>query len=177
MMTAQGTDTRKLDTEREELLRVLEEQRANLRYTVRDLTDEQARRRTTVSELCLGGLVKHVAGAEESWVRFILEGDPGTDYESAETYAAHEDSFRMLEGETLQSVLEEFERVAAETERIVRELPNLEISHTLPAAPWFPEETSRSAREVLLHVITENAQHNGHADIIREALDGQKTMG
>jgi uncharacterized damage-inducible protein DinB len=177
MMTAQGTDTRTLDTEREELLRVLEEQRANLRYTVRGLTDEQARRRTTVSELCLGGLVKHVAGAEESWARFILKGDPGTDYESSETYAAHEDSFRLLEGETLQSVLEEFDRVAAETERIVRGLPNLEISHTLPAAPWFPEESRRSAREVLLHIITENAQHNGHADIIREALDGQKTMG
>ncbi|WP_121188153.1 DinB family protein [Nocardiopsis sp. Huas11] len=176
-MTAQGTDTRTIDTERETLLRVLEEQRGNLRYTVRGLTDEQARQRTTVSALCLGGVVKHVARGEKSWVRFILEGDPGTDYESPETYAAHEDSFRLLEGETLQGMLKEYTRVAAETERIVRELPDLEAAQKLPTAPWFPEEASWTAREVLLHIIAENAQHNGHADIIREALDGQKTMG
>ncbi|NYJ35518.1 DinB family protein [Nocardiopsis aegyptia] len=176
-MTTRTENTRTADTEREALLRVLEEQRGNLRYAVRGLTDEQARRRTTVSALCLGGVVKHVARGEKHWVRFILEGDPGTDYESPETYAVHEDSFRLLEGETLQGVLEEYERVAASTERIVRDLPDLEVTQKLPTAPWFPEETSWTAREVLLHIIAENAQHNGHADIIREELDGQKTMG
>ncbi|WP_304452376.1 DinB family protein [Nocardiopsis sp. YSL2] len=176
-MTTQVENARTADAEREALLRVLAEQRGNLRYAVRGLTDEQARRRTTVSALCLGGVVKHVARGEEHWARFILEGDPGTDYESPETYAAHEGSFRLLEGETLQGMLEKYGRVAAWTERIVRDLPNLEVAQKLPTAPWFPEETFWTARDVLLHIIAENAQHNGHADIIREELDGQKTMG
>lgn len=176
-MTAQVESARTADIERETLLKVLEEQRGNLRFAVRGLTDEQAAQRTTVSALCLGGVVKHVARGEESWVRFILDGDQEADYESPETYAKHENSFRMLEGETLQGLLEEYERVAARTEQIVRDLPHLEVAQKLPAAPWFPEGASWTAREVLLHVIAENAQHNGHADIIREELDGQKTMG
>ena len=45
------------------------------------------------------------------------------------------------------------------------------------AAPWFPPGARWSARRVLLHIIAETAQHAGHADIIRESLDGAKTMG
>ena len=46
----------------------------------------------------------------------------------------------------------------------------------LPAAPWFADE-SWSNRRVLVHVIAETAQHAGHADLIRETIDGQRTMG
>jgi hypothetical protein len=63
-----------LDAERSDLLAMLGKQRYFLRYTTRDLTDEQARRRTTVSELTLGGLIKHVALVERNWARFIVEG-------------------------------------------------------------------------------------------------------
>ena len=60
-----------LDAERSDLLAVLAQHRQFLRYTTRDLTDEQARARTTVSELTLGGLIKHVTATEQQWVRFI----------------------------------------------------------------------------------------------------------
>ncbi len=60
--------------ERADLLAALAKHRYFLRYTVRGLTDEQARQRTTVSELCLGGLIKHVSAVERQWVSFILEG-------------------------------------------------------------------------------------------------------
>ena len=50
-------------------------------------------------------------------------------------------------------------------------------SHPLPNAPWFPPGERRSARRVFLHIIAETAQHAGHADIIRESLDGAKSMG
>ncbi len=56
-------------------------------------------------------------------------------------------------------------------------LPDLNQSHPLPVAPWFKPGASWSARRVLLHIIAETAQHAGHADIIRESLDGSKTMG
>jgi hypothetical protein len=47
----------------------------------------------------------------------------------------------------------------------------------LPEAPWFPPNGTRSARRVFVHIVAETAQHAGHADILRESLDGQKTMG
>ena len=58
-----------------------------------------------------------------------------------------------------------------------RTLPDLDASHPLPEAPWFPPGARRSARRVFLHIIAETAQHAGHADILRESIDGQKTMG
>ncbi|MBO0786425.1 MAG: DUF664 domain-containing protein, partial [Actinobacteria bacterium] len=60
--------------ERADLLKALAGQRYFLRYTVRELTDEQAARRTTASELCLGGLIKHVTLTERQWIRFIQAG-------------------------------------------------------------------------------------------------------
>jgi len=168
-----------LDAERAALLRSLGEQRDFLRFTLKGLDDEQAARRTTVSELTLGGLVKHVTQTERNWVAFIREGAPSIapDYEDPSTWQEHADSFRLLDGETLAGVLEDYERAAEETERLVAELPDLEVSHRLPPAPWFQEEASWSARDALLHIIRETAQHSGHADIIRECLDGQRTMG
>jgi uncharacterized damage-inducible protein DinB len=155
------------------LLETLAGQRSLLRHTVRDLTDEQAARRTTVSALCLGGLIKHVACVERGWIDFIVHGAGAMDMSPEEW----ENGFRLLEGETLAGALEAYEEVARRTEEIVANLPDLEVSHPLPERPWFEPGASWSARRVLLHVLAETAQHSGHADIIRESLDGSKTMG
>jgi len=85
--------------------------------------------------------------------------------------------FTPGESETLAGLLAEYEQVASRTEELVRTLPSLDASQPLPAAPWFPPNARWSARRVLLHIIAETSQHAGHADIIREALDGAKTMG
>lgn len=60
--------------ERADLAQALAKQRHFLRFTVRDLTDDQAAQRTTASELCLGGVIKHVTATERQWASFILEG-------------------------------------------------------------------------------------------------------
>ncbi len=86
-------------------------------------------------------------------------------------------SFRMLEGERLEDLLEHYQDTADRTDELVRTLPSLDVSHPLPDAPWFPPNTRWTARRVLLHIIAETSQHAGHADILREAIDGQKTMG
>jgi len=159
------------------LLQTLANHRRFLRFTTSGLTDEQAASRTTVSELCLGGLIKHVALTEQQWARFISDGpsvmsfDPAT---AADTWA---DAFRMGDGETLAGLLEEYEQVAAETDDLVRTVPDLDAAQPLPDAPWFPAGATWSARRVLLHIIAETAQHAGHADILREAIDGAKSMG
>ena len=168
------------DPERADLLEALGTQRHFLRFTTKDLTDEQARQRTTASELTLGGLIKHVASTESGWVDFILDGPSALGDFSTMTeadFARRADEFKLLPGETLAGVLEDYAKVAQRTDELVASLPDLNVSHPLPKAPWFPPDATRSARRVFLHIIAETAQHAGHADIIRESLDGAKSMG
>src|SRR5262245_54717104 len=119
-----------------DLLETLAKHRFLLRYTVRGITDEQAAQRTTVSELCLGGLIKHVAATEQAWRAFITDG-PAALEQSPEDLAKRAGSFRMLPGETLAGVLDEYERVARRTDELAAALPDLDVSHPLPEAPWF----------------------------------------
>jgi hypothetical protein len=91
--------------------------------------------------------------------------------------AAWADGHRMTEAETLEQLLARYAEVAARTDELVASLPDLDATQPLPKAPWFEAGKVWSARRTLLHIIAETAQHAGHADIIREALDGQKTMG
>jgi uncharacterized damage-inducible protein DinB len=167
-----------LSTEHEELLATLATHRSFLRHTVRDLTDEQARLRPTVSELCLGGLVKHVAAVETAWIRFVTEGPSAVAFGGTEAEIdEHWGQFQMLPGDTLQSVLDHYDEVAAHTAEVVAASADLSASQPLPEAPWFEPGARWSVRRVVLHLIAETAQHAGHADILRESLDGAKTMG
>jgi Protein of unknown function (DUF664) len=163
--------------ERVELIETLAKHRAFLRHTVRGLSDRQAAQRTTASELCLGGIVKHVSLVEQQWSDFIQRGPGIIGMADEAAMEAHANSFRMLPGETLASLLDDYARVARNTQLLVTELPSLETSHPLPEAPWFEPGARWSARRTLLHILAETAQHAGHADIIRESLDGAKTMG
>jgi hypothetical protein len=169
-----------LEAERSDLLAMLGGKRHFLRYTTRDLTDEQARARTTVSELTLGGLIKHVTLVERSWARFIVEGPSavsgGSDM-TEEVMARWREQFRLLDSETLAGVLADYELAAAATDELAATLPDLSATQPLPSAPWFPAGERWSARRVLMHIIAETAQHSGHADIIRESIDGAKSMG
>ncbi|MBI4944283.1 MAG: DinB family protein [Actinobacteria bacterium] len=166
-----------LTGERADLLDTLRKHRFFLTFPARDLSDEQAAATPTVSALCIGGLVKHVARTEASWAAF-MQGDPaalgGGDDEAG--YAEHENSFRMREGETLAGLLAEYARVAAATDALVATI-DLDASTPLPPAPWFEPGARWTARRVLLHIVAETAQHAGHADIVREAIDGAKSMG
>jgi uncharacterized damage-inducible protein DinB len=166
--------------ERADLLAMLAKNRHFLRFTTRDLTDEQARQRTTASELSLGGLIKHVTVVEQHWADFIVAGPSPSDYAAAmteEDWARRAQEFQLLPGQTLAGVLADYAEVARRTDALVTSLPSLDAGHPLPEAPWFASGERWSARRVLLHIIAETAQHAGHADIIRESLDGAKSMG
>lgn len=179
------------NTERADLLAELATARAALTDAVTGLTDEQLGAQPTVSELCLGGLVKHVASMEENWLRFVVEGPSvmafplpdgvtwaditaGTAREYPRWMIDHQNDFRMLPGDTLAGILARYEKVAARTEEVVAAVPDLSATQELPAAPWGGAAEVRSVRRVLIHVIAETVQHAGHADIIRESVDGRK---
>jgi hypothetical protein len=168
--------------ERADILETLAVHRQFLRHTVQGLTDDQARKRTTVSELTLGGLIKHVAETEQGWADFVVHGPEsmGGDVDwsepTPELIEQFTAGFRLLPDETLEGVLARYEEVARRTDELVATV-DLDLSHPLPEAPWFPKDARRSARRAFLHIVAETAQHAGHADIIRESLDGQKTMG
>ncbi|WP_031518810.1 DinB family protein [Streptomyces sp. NRRL F-5123] len=166
--------------ERADLLEVLGKHRHFLRFTARDLTDEQAGQRSTVSELCIGGLIKHVTSVERGWADFVVEGPSAMPDFTAMTeadFAERAAEFRMQPGDTLAGVLAAYDETARRTDELVATLPDLDASHPLPKAPWFEGDAQWSARRTFLHIIAETAQHAGHADIIREALDGAKSMG
>ncbi|MEU3937021.1 DinB family protein [Streptomyces sp. NPDC029044] len=157
--------------EKTDLLAAFAEQRALLLITLHGVTDEQAARRTTVSELTLGGIVKHLAQGEETWTQIMTKGDgelPDGMLDMGQ--------YRMAGGDTLPALLERYARAAHATEEAVAALADLDVGVPLPKTPWSPPEPEYwSARRILLHLIKETAQHAGHADIIREALDGANT--
>lgn len=155
------------DTEREALVGYLRQQRDGLKNAGYGLSEEQIRLRPTASALSVGGLLKHAASVELGWTETMI-GSPDRANEQA-----YFDSFSLTDSDTLVSLIAEMDRVAAVTEAAVAGLADLGAKVRLPAAPWLPSDPEGfSARWILLHIMEELARHAGHADIIREQIDG-----
>ena len=153
--------------EREALIEFLRQQRLVMRLTAYGLTDDQARATPTVSPLSVGGLIKHVATVERGWIDIVLQRDQGSE-------ADYEANFRLEPDETLADVLALYDDVARETEAVIAAIEDLGQAVPVPkGVPWFPDDIDAwSVRWVLLHLIEEIARHAGHADIVRESIDG-----
>lgn len=156
--------------EKAEILGVLDTHRDGLRRALDGLTAADAASRPTASALCVGGIVRHVAHGEEMWTDFIVSGEKVDDLDR---YA---ESFRMGPDDTVAGLLDHYAATARRTDEVVAALPSLDVAHELPDAPWYPERTF-TARQVLLHLIAETSRHAGHADILRETLDGRTRPG
>src|SRR6478735_2544636 len=101
--------------ERDGLLSFLAQQRDVVRIAAFGLTDEQARSAPSVSALSVGGLVKHLAGMERSWIGILLQRPA----EGAE--ADYQEGFTMAPGETLEGLLADYARAADELTAAVAE--------------------------------------------------------
>jgi hypothetical protein len=156
--------------EREVLLAFLGQQRDALRYAVHGLDEAQLDAHPTVSELSLIGLVKHAALVERAWTTFIRTGDTAV-FVPEDDWS---DGFRLTTGETPDDVFALSDQQARETEKVVGALEDLAtpLPPTVDLVPWIPGGIVWSPRWVLLHLIEETARHAGHADIIRESVDG-----
>ena len=162
---------RPVTDERDGLLAFLKQQRYVLRLTAYGLSDEQARAVPSRSPLSVGGLIKHVAYTEQGWIDTVLQRTRDASTDAAE--AAYDDNFRLGPEETLASVLAFYDEVAAETAAVISAIDDLGQPVPVPDAPWYPDDLEAwSVRWVLLHLIEETARHAGHADIVREHVDG-----
>ena len=97
---------------------------------------------------------------------------------SPEVLEKFQNEFRLLPGETLAGVLAAYDEVAARTDELLVDVARPGRRRTRCRRRRGSRRARRwSARRVFLHIVAETAQHAGHADIIRETIDGQKTMG
>ena len=154
--------------ERGSLLTFIEDQRGGIRRALLGLTEEQAASKPSASGLSLSGLLKHVADVEQGWIARAKQEPPAVQRDQSNWH----ETFQLVGGETVESQLAYWEKVAAETEAYIRSVPSLDDTFPVPSEPWFPPEGRVSVRWLCLHLIRETARHAGHADIIRESLDG-----
>lgn len=145
-----------------------------IRLSAYGLTEDQARSRPCRSELSIGGLLKHVS--------YVCRGrrkrveDDGAHDTPEQLFARMEEftsSFALGEGESLKGALAEFDAAVDDLLESVRST-DPDGAAEEPPAPWFGinEPTPSNHRFNLIHLVEELARHAGHADIIREQLDG-----
>ena len=153
--------------ERAALTEVLELQRQGLVDKLSGLTEADARRAATASTLTLLSLVKHSAAWERRWFQVLLAGRrfPG---EWPDTPDAHQDAtFDLATSDTIDSVVAEYRAEIALAQQVIDTVD-------LDASCSDPQVATMTARGVILHMIEETARHAGHADIIRESIDGSR---
>jgi len=157
--------------ERDALLKYIASQRNALKASVFGLDRGQATSTPSASGLNLAGLIKHAVMTERGWVAGRIGGrDLGEpDYEG---------SFKLTDDESVEDILALADEIGRETEEFVNALPDLDYKVPVPkGVPWFPDDLEFwTARWVLLHVMEELSRHAGHADIIRESIDGSNAF-
>jgi uncharacterized damage-inducible protein DinB len=150
-------------SERDMALAYLTYHRQTLARKLEGLTGEQAITRSTVSELTLLGLVRHLTEVERGWVNEDFAGQ-----ELPPLYSrpgAPNADFEELDPERLDVDLAAWRAQIVDTDAIVAD-------HLLDETVEHDRMGTISLRWILLHLLEEYARHNGHADIIREAIDG-----
>ena len=153
----------RLAGERDALTQQLDFHRATLLSKLDGLDDESLRRPMTASGVSLLGLVKHLAETEHGWFVKIYARLP-----EADLYSTDDDpdaEFRVGPDETTDALVGQYLRSCARARAVVAAGG---LDDVVPT-PWGAEVDLRA---ILVHMVQETARHNGHADIIREAIDG-----
>jgi hypothetical protein len=148
------------------LLAYLAQQRDGIINATYGLSDEQAGSRSTASGLTLKVLIQHVIDVEQRWIALATDSAWDTD---VERYRA---AFAAAE-RPLADLVDYYRAVAMGTEMAIR---GADLDRMVPVpqgVPWFPDDVQAwSVRWILLHLLEEIARHAGHADFLREAIDG-----
>ena len=152
----------KTGEERPMLTAILEQNRALILWKLEGLDEEQARRPMVPSGTSLLGMVKHLVWVERWWfVDFVGGGKPDYPWSDDDPDA----DFRIEEGETIASISQLYVDAVGEANAVIEAAADLDATGTSGGH-------ERSLRWVLIHMIEETARHAGHADILREQIDG-----
>jgi uncharacterized damage-inducible protein DinB len=152
-------------SERDTLRAFLDYQRATLAMKCEGLADEELRQQPMPpSALSLLGLVRHLAEVERTWFRRVFEdnGVPLVWSDRTDFQAAYDAS-----ASTRAEAFAAWESEVAHSRRIERDAASLDVTGYQPR--W---EEEVSLRMVMVHVLLEYGRHNGHADLLREGIDG-----
>jgi len=150
-------------TEREILEAFLEFHRSVVKRKLIGLSEEDARRRLVPSLTTMAGLVKHLSAVERSWFQRRLAQRPPDAIEGDSRGA--DDSWAVEDDESIESLVAGYDSACSESRSIAAKL---ELEDSVPH-----ERLGRvSLRWVYVHMIEETARHAGHADILREQIDG-----
>ncbi|MCU1601556.1 MAG: hypothetical protein JWO22_2265 [Frankiales bacterium] len=152
--------------ERHALKTFLDQCRLQLRLTAYGLTDDQARQAPTASSISVGGAIKHVTFTEGTWTNMV-EGRPR---DGQEAFMA---AWTMTGDDTLEQLLAGYDAATARTDAVLADRDLDELVPVPQGVPWFPQDLDAwSVRWIVMHLIQETARHSGHADIVREQVDG-----
>ena len=152
--------------ERRTLVRYLRDRRLTLELKCAGLDAEgMARRSVPPSDLSLLGLVRHLAEVEQYWFRRVMAGQDVTPHYTSATVAFGE---ATADPGAVEDAWATWRAEVAFAERFVADAPDLDV-----LGSGDPGRAPMPLREVLVHMIEEYARHNGHADLLRERIDGR----
>jgi uncharacterized damage-inducible protein DinB len=153
--------------ERDTLTGYLRDQRLTLELKCGGLDAEaMARRSVPPSNLSLLGLVRHLAEMERYWFRRVMAGQDVVPHYRTEDHSDMDFNAAVPDPAVVAEAWKTWRSEIEFAERLVAEAPSLDVAGT-------NDEEPVSLREVLVHMIEEYARHNGHADFLRERIDGR----
>ncbi|UVI37542.1 DinB family protein [Brevibacterium spongiae] len=164
------TDPSITPTERQGLEEFLDYFRQVVRRKADGLTPEQLTHKVASSSLTIGGIVRHLTLVEESWFVEVLQGKDLSDPWASVDWRSEPDwDFDSAAGATAEELLEAHARSCEHSRRILAEVDDLDAL----TARGDSGGAKFNVRWILIHLIEEYARHAGHADLIREDIDGQ----
>ncbi|RKN23569.1 DinB family protein [Micromonospora musae] len=156
------------DDERTVLVQYLRDQRLTLELKCADLDAEQlARRAVPPSTLSLLGLVRHMAEVERGWFRRVMAGEDVPPVYRTENDRDADFNGAIAEPDVVEEAWRDWRAEVEFAERLVERSPDLAVLGRMRDGETI------SLRELLVHMIEEYARHNGHADLLRELIDGR----
>ena len=158
-------------TEVETLLGFLDYQRATLAWKCRGLTDDQLRSPLPPTDMTLGGLLEHMARVEDHWFSEVVQEAARSEPWASMAWAAEWRDAASHTGEDLRRLWAE--RVDRSRRVVAERLATGEVAALAATHPAWGGRGRPSLRWVLVHMIEEYARHNGHADLLRQSIDGE----
>lgn len=155
------------------LLGFLEFQRATLEWKTRGLDESELRTPLPSSSMTLAGLLNHMAWVEDHWFSyFLLAHDRHDDWVGLTATVDRDAEWNEALVLAADDVRQRWGRACDASRRNVAVVLGRGSIDQLAARAW-PSGVAPSLRWILVHMIEEYARHNGHADLLRESIDGQ----